>query len=156
MVFLLARGRSADLPVPADDIFRSGQRAQAHRPAGVQLLRRDANLRAQPEFPAVREPRARVDVHRGGIHLAQKALRVGVIFRQDGFAVAGGIVLDLLLLWWVNIDTHTITLQPNLFFFLFCNFLTLLAIFYRYAFYTLFGVNLIYYIYGIYLFAKTP
>ena len=67
-----------------------------------------------------------------------------------------GGLLDLLLLWWVNIDTHTITLQPNLFFFLFCNFLTLLAIFYRYAFYTLFGVNLIYYIYGIYLFAKTP
>ncbi len=67
-----------------------------------------------------------------------------------------GGLLDLLLLWWVNIDTHTITLQPNLFFFLFCNFLTLLAIFYRYAFYTLFGVNLIYYIYGIYLFTKTP
>ena len=67
-----------------------------------------------------------------------------------------GGLLDLLLLWWVNIDTHTITLQPNLFFFLFCNLLTLLAIFYRYAFYTLFGVNLIYYIYGIYLFAKTP
>ena len=41
--------------------------AQAHRTAGVQLLRRDADLRAEPELAAVDEPARRVDQHDGGV-----------------------------------------------------------------------------------------
>lgn len=61
--------------------------------------------------------------------------------------------LDSLLLAWLNIPYATITLQPNLFLFLFCNILTLFALFFRWAFILLFGCNLIYYGYGIYLYS---
>lgn len=67
------------------------------------------------------------------------------------FIGLGGL-FDSPLLWWVGIETRTITLQPSLYFFIFCNALTILALFYRYAFFVLFGINFLYYLYGIYLF----
>lgn len=66
------------------------------------------------------------------------------------FGIGG--VLDSLLLAWVNFKTHTITLQPNLIAFVFCNLLTLLGVFYFRAFLTLLILNLAYYGYGIYLY----
>ena len=60
-----------------------------------------------------------------------------------------GGLLDSVLLWWVSLKTHTIILQPSFYLFIFCNFLTILAIFYRYAFFALFLLNFIYYLYGI-------
>ena len=42
-----------------------GQLLEAHRPAGVQPLRGDGHLGAEPELAAVGEARAGVDVHRG-------------------------------------------------------------------------------------------
>ncbi len=54
------RGRRSapDVPVAGDDVGGAGQLGQAHRPAGVQLLGRDADLGAEAELAAVGEPRA--------------------------------------------------------------------------------------------------
>ena len=51
---------AADLTVAAHDVLRRGQLAQPHRPAGVQLLGRDADLGAEAELLAVDEPGRRV------------------------------------------------------------------------------------------------
>ena len=48
-------------PSPVTTYFVRGQLGQAHRAAGVQLLGRDADLRAEAELAAVGEPGRRVD-----------------------------------------------------------------------------------------------
>ena len=58
-------------PFPVDDVLRGGELAQAHGPAGVQLLGADADLGAEAELLAVDEPGRRVDEHRGGVDLAR-------------------------------------------------------------------------------------
>src|SRR5690348_5644246 len=59
---------SAHVPGPGHHVFRRGQLRKAHRAAGVQLLRRDADLRAESELAAVDEPGGRVDEDGGGVH----------------------------------------------------------------------------------------
>ncbi len=44
-------GASAYLLVAVYDVFDGGEFLQAHRPAGVELLRADAEFRAEPELP---------------------------------------------------------------------------------------------------------
>ena len=48
---------SADLSVSNNDVLGGGQLPQPHRSAGMELLGRDADLRAQPEFGTVRKKR---------------------------------------------------------------------------------------------------
>src|SRR3972149_667165 len=67
--------RVTDLALPEHDEFRTGKFLEPHRPSGVKLLRADADLRPQPEFPPVGKPGRGVDEHHPGIHLAQEALR---------------------------------------------------------------------------------
>ena len=46
-----------------------------HRSAGVQLLRRDPDLRAEPELFTIDEPGRRVHEHRGGVDLTRETRR---------------------------------------------------------------------------------
>src|SRR5689334_20678153 len=55
------RGSASDLPRPAHEPLRARQLAEAHRTAGVELLGRDADLRAEAELAAVGEARGGVD-----------------------------------------------------------------------------------------------
>src|SRR3954452_13524590 len=61
-------GELARVAVAGDDVGRGGQLRQPQRPPGVQLLRGDADLRAEPELAAVGEPGGGVDHHRGRVH----------------------------------------------------------------------------------------
>src|SRR3954447_7121084 len=82
--------RSApDLTVSVDDVLRRRQLAQTHGPTRVQLLGRDADLRAEAELLAVDEARRRVHEHRRGVHFAREALRRGEVCRDDRLAVTG-------------------------------------------------------------------
>lgn len=63
-----------------------------------------------------------------------------------------GGILDSILLEWVSLETRTILLKPNILWFILCNALTFLAIFYFRAFWILLFINLVYYGYGIYLY----
>src|SRR3954465_131720 len=62
-----ATASGTDLAVALDQVLERAQLAQADRPAGVQLLRRVADLGAHAELAAVGEPRRRVDVDARGI-----------------------------------------------------------------------------------------
>ncbi len=55
---------SADVTVADHDVLGGGHLGQAHGAAGVQLLRADADLGAEPELAAVGEPGGGVDEHR--------------------------------------------------------------------------------------------
>ncbi|WP_370522962.1 ComEC/Rec2 family competence protein [Helicobacter winghamensis] len=67
------------------------------------------------------------------------------------FLGLGGI-LDTLLLWWLEIPTRTIPLNPGIYAFLFCNALSLVAVRYKIAFLGLLGLNIVYFCYGVYLY----
>src|SRR5882672_11165761 len=62
---------------PADDVFVGGQLLQAHRAAGVELVRADADLRAETELVAVVAPGRGVPEHDGAVHPGEKFLRRG-------------------------------------------------------------------------------
>ena len=68
-----ARLSDPDLTVTLDDPLRRRQLGQGHRPAGVQLLGADADLRAEAELPAVGEAGAGVDHDGRGVDLAGEA-----------------------------------------------------------------------------------
>ncbi|WP_299549052.1 ComEC/Rec2 family competence protein [uncultured Helicobacter sp.] len=63
-----------------------------------------------------------------------------------------GGILDFLLLKWLEIPTHTISLNPGFYAFLICNVLSLLAVKYKGAFLALLALNLVYFCYGVYLY----
>src|SRR6476620_4316113 len=79
-----------DLALTLHDPLRRGELGQAHRAAGVQLLRRNTHFGAQAQLAAVGEPRGRVHDDRCRIHLGDETLRVGEIVGQDRLRVAGG------------------------------------------------------------------
>src|SRR3954463_12992725 len=62
-----SQASGADMAISSDDPRGAGEFGQAHRPARVQLLGRDADLRAEPELLAVGEPGRRVDHHGRGV-----------------------------------------------------------------------------------------
>ena len=62
----------------------------------MQLVVRDADLRAQAVFEAVGEARRCVDHHRGRVDFAQEAHRVRVVLRDDGVRVLRRIRVDVL------------------------------------------------------------
>ena len=53
----------------------------------MELVGADADLGAQPELEAVGEARAGIDHHAGRIDLAQEALGMHVVARDDGVGV---------------------------------------------------------------------
>ena len=66
-----------------------------------------------------------------------------------------GGILDSILLWWLGVKTHTITLLSNFYLFALCNILSFIACFYRLAFYLLLVLNIGFFSYGVYLYFYT-
>src|SRR5690242_16114475 len=58
----------SNLPCTTNHVFRRGQLARAHRPAGVQLARRNADFRPEPENAAIMQPGRSVMKHGRRIH----------------------------------------------------------------------------------------
>ena len=85
----------SDLTVAADDEFVGNELIQAHGASGVQLLRGDADLRAEPELAAIREARGRVYIDRRRIDLCREPLRRTEVLSDDAFAVAGRILRNV-------------------------------------------------------------
>src|SRR3970282_2004881 len=84
-----------DLALPEHDEFRTGKFLEPHRASGVKLLRADADLRPQPEFPPVGKRGRGVDDHPPGIHLAQEALRATMVARHDPLRQARAVPADV-------------------------------------------------------------
>ena len=61
----------------------------------MQLLRGNANFRAEAEFAAVGKARGSIYVHRRRIDPRGKAFRRRIIAGYDGFAVVRGIPIDV-------------------------------------------------------------
>src|SRR5690606_27821389 len=88
-------GSLADVAVAGDHVLVGRQFAQAARPAGVELVGADADLRAEAEFEAVVEPRAGVDHHRRRIDLPDEPLRRGQVPGDDRVRVARAVTVDV-------------------------------------------------------------
>ena len=69
---------------------------KAERAAGVELLRRDAELRAEAELEAVREARGGVPVHDGGVHVAQEVVGVRLVGRDYALRMLGAVAVYVL------------------------------------------------------------
>ncbi len=82
-----AASHSRICPSPISTNFVEVSAVKPHRAARVQLLRRDADLGAKPELPAVGEAGRRVHVDRGRVHLGQEAACGGVVARDDRLGV---------------------------------------------------------------------
>ncbi|MCI5969349.1 ComEC/Rec2 family competence protein [Helicobacter sp.] len=63
-----------------------------------------------------------------------------------------GGVLDAPLVWWLEIPTRTIVLNPGIYAFLLCNALSLVAVKYKSAFLALLALNIMCFCYGVYLY----
>src|SRR5918912_1808344 len=85
-----------DLAGPLDDVLVGAQLAQTDGAAGVQLLRRVADLRAHPELAAVGEPGRCVDVDARGVDAALEGLGVAERAGHDGLRVAAAVAGDVL------------------------------------------------------------
>ena len=88
-------GRLSHLPVAVEYVFVGNERFQPHGAARVQLLRGNADLRAEAEHAAVGKARGGVDVHRRRIDFAGEAARRGQIAGDDALAVVAGIAADV-------------------------------------------------------------
>src|SRR6266511_3868150 len=86
---------TAYLPGADDDPLLTGESLETDRPARVQLVSRNADLRPEPELVAVREPRRGVHEHRAGIDFAQEAQCVGVVLGDDRVGMLGAVFRDM-------------------------------------------------------------
>ena len=62
----------------------------------MELLRRDAELRAEAELEAVREARGGVPVHDGGVHVAQEVVGVRLVGRDYALRMLGAVAVYVL------------------------------------------------------------
>ena len=69
--------------------------AEPHRTAGVELLRGDADLRAEAELAAVGEPGRGVRHDHGRVDFGEEALSAGVVVRDDRLGVVSGVLPDM-------------------------------------------------------------
>src|SRR5215472_8208230 len=83
------------LPAAEHDPLLAGQALESDRSARVELVGRDADLRAQPVFEAVGEARGGIDHDRARIDLAQEARRVAVMLGDDGVGVLRAVLRDM-------------------------------------------------------------
>src|SRR5205807_8628851 len=79
--------RLADLPVAANDELLGRQLSKAHRPEGVELRRRDPDLRSEAELAAVVEARRRVHDDAARLDLAREAARALLVAGDDRLGV---------------------------------------------------------------------
>ena len=68
---------------------------QAHGAAHMNLVGGDANFRAQAVFKAIGKARGGIDHHACAVHRAQKLVRAGVVFRDDGVGVVAAVRVDV-------------------------------------------------------------
>src|SRR3954451_20288850 len=95
-----ATASGPDLAVALDQVLEGAQLARADRPAGMQLLRRVADLGAHPELAPVGEAGGGVDVDARRVHAELERPRGGRVAREDRLRVARPVrvnVLDRLL-----------------------------------------------------------
>src|SRR6266581_780219 len=76
-------GSRSELPIANADPLVSGQFFQAHRTAGADFVRADADFRAHPEFGAVGETRRSVPIDGRGVHLGQELFCATLVCRDD-------------------------------------------------------------------------
>src|SRR3954452_7706724 len=67
------------LSIPIDDELLRREVFQPHRPERMQLRRRDADLRPEPQLVSVGKPRRGVDEDDTGVDLADEALGARVV-----------------------------------------------------------------------------
>ena len=83
------------LALAANEIFVGRQFFQTHRPAGVQFIGADSDLRAETKFAAVGEASGGIPVNGRGIDFAQELLCRFLIARDDAVAVMRTKSLDV-------------------------------------------------------------
>src|ERR1051325_7368907 len=86
----------ADLSIAIDNILVAAQFLQPARPAGVELVRADADFGAEAKLITVVEARAGVDHYCGGIDLAREAAGGFLIARHDRLRVLRAEARDVL------------------------------------------------------------
>src|SRR5688500_18841530 len=79
----VAANLCAHVPVAQHDPLLRGEALEADRPAGLQLVGRDADFGTQPVLEAVGEAGRRIHHHRARVDLAQEALRAGPVLGDD-------------------------------------------------------------------------
>jgi signal transduction histidine kinase len=79
----------SDLAVACHDVLRGCHLGQPHRAAGVELLGRDTDLRAEAELSSVGEARRRIDHDCGSIDSCGEPARGILRTRHDRLGVAG-------------------------------------------------------------------
>ena len=87
---------TADVAVALHDVLGRAQLAQADRAAGVELLRRVADLGAHAELAAVGEARRGVDVDAGGVDAQLERARRDGVPGHDRLRVAAAVGVDVL------------------------------------------------------------
>src|SRR3954447_16970718 len=90
------RTSGADLAVALDQVLEGAQLPRADRAAGVQLLRRVADLGAHAELPAVREARGGVHVDARGVDAELERARRLRRARDDRLRMPGAVAVDVL------------------------------------------------------------
>ena len=89
-ILQFCRGTAAGLAGAVDDIFVAAQLGQAHGAAGMQLLGADAHFAPQAKLSAIGKAGGGVDIHGGAVHTGDKAVCGGIVRRDDGLTVVGG------------------------------------------------------------------
>ena len=88
---------STNLARPDDHVFGRGHLRQAHRPAGVQFLSGNPDLRPETKLTAIDEPTRCVHEYSCGIDFSGESSRRALRFGDDRFGVAGAVAADVLL-----------------------------------------------------------
>src|SRR2546430_17082933 len=78
-----ALGLLPDLAAAEHDVLLRGEALQAHRTARMQLVGRNADLRAEAVLEAVGEARGSVYQDRARIHFAKEAFRARFVLGHD-------------------------------------------------------------------------
>src|SRR3954452_19606663 len=90
-----ATASGTDVSVTPDDVLERAELAQPDRPARVELLRRVADLGAEPELAAVGEARRGVHVDARGVDPELEGPRARVGRRHDRLRMAGAVAVDV-------------------------------------------------------------
>ena len=88
--------RLPHVPAAGHDPLVRREIGSAHRPAGVELVGADADLRAKAVFPAVGEAGAGVDDHAGRIDAGHKLLNRRGVGREDRIGVMAAVAVDVI------------------------------------------------------------
>src|SRR3954470_2539406 len=94
-VVAFAAKSAAHVAVAQHDPLLRGEAFEPNRPAGVELVGGDADLRPEAVFVAVGEARGGIHHHGAGIDFPQEALRPAPVLRHDGVGVLRAVFGDV-------------------------------------------------------------